>query len=159
MDLTDDKSTLVQVMAWCRQATSHYLSQCWPRSMTLYGITRPQWVNSFYGRKSFGLEDREHVSVSIQAPSGHDTPSCARDHFDGWVQERRNPSALAIELHLYCINPSIFAIWREPHLELYILRSRHYKMCSVQQFLSIDIWKQGSYDAYDSMTSKFHKRE
>ena len=30
LDLTDDKSTLVQVMAWCRQATSHYLSQCWP---------------------------------------------------------------------------------------------------------------------------------
>ena len=29
-DLTEDKSTLVQVMAWCRQATSHYLSQCWP---------------------------------------------------------------------------------------------------------------------------------
>ena len=25
-DLTDDKSTLVQVMAWCRQATSHYLT-------------------------------------------------------------------------------------------------------------------------------------
>ena len=46
LDLTDDKSTLVQVMAWCRQATSHYLSQCWPRSMSPYGITRPQWVNS-----------------------------------------------------------------------------------------------------------------
>ena len=29
LDLTDDKSTLVQVMAWCRQATSHYRSQCW----------------------------------------------------------------------------------------------------------------------------------
>ena len=41
-----DKSTLVQVMAWCRQATSHYLSQCWPRSMLLYGITRPQCVKS-----------------------------------------------------------------------------------------------------------------
>ena len=27
-----DKSTLVQVMAWCRQATSHYLSQCWHSS-------------------------------------------------------------------------------------------------------------------------------
>ena len=25
------KSRLVQVMAWCRQATSHYLSQCRPR--------------------------------------------------------------------------------------------------------------------------------
>ena len=44
-DLTDNKSTLVQVMAWCRQATSHYLSQCWPSSMSPYGVTRPQWVN------------------------------------------------------------------------------------------------------------------
>ena len=43
-DLTDYKSTLVQVMAWCRQATSHYLSQCWPSSMSPYGVTRPQWV-------------------------------------------------------------------------------------------------------------------
>ena len=44
LDLTDDKSTLVQVMAWCRQAASHYLSQCWPRFMSPYGVTRPQWV-------------------------------------------------------------------------------------------------------------------
>ena len=42
LDLTNDKSTLVQVIAWCRQATSHYLNQCWPRSPTLYGVTRPQ---------------------------------------------------------------------------------------------------------------------
>ena len=41
-DLTDDKSTLIQVMAWCRQATSHYLSQCWPRSMSPNGVIRPQ---------------------------------------------------------------------------------------------------------------------
>ena len=45
-DLIDDKSTLVEVMAWCHQATSHYLSQCWPRSLSPYGVTRPQWVNS-----------------------------------------------------------------------------------------------------------------
>ena len=45
-DFTEDKSTLVQVMAWCRQATSHYLSQCWPRSMSPNGVTRPQWVKS-----------------------------------------------------------------------------------------------------------------
>ena len=44
LDLSDDKSALVQVMAWCRQATSHYLNQCWPRSMSPYGVTRPQWV-------------------------------------------------------------------------------------------------------------------
>ena len=43
-DLTDNKSTLFQVMAWCRQASSHYLSQCWPSSMSPYDVTRPQWV-------------------------------------------------------------------------------------------------------------------
>ena len=40
----DNKLSLVQVMAWCHQATSHYLSQCWPRSVSPYDITRPQWV-------------------------------------------------------------------------------------------------------------------
>ena len=44
LDLIDDKSSLVQVMAWCRQATSHYLSQCWLRSISPNGVTRPQWV-------------------------------------------------------------------------------------------------------------------
>ena len=43
----DDMSTLVQVMAWCCQASSHYLSQCWHRSKTSYGITRPKWVDRF----------------------------------------------------------------------------------------------------------------
>ena len=40
-DLTNDKSTLVQ-------APSHYLSQCWPRSLSPYGVTRPQWVKVIY---------------------------------------------------------------------------------------------------------------
>ena len=39
--LTNKKSTLVQVMAWCHQATSHNLSQCWLRSMSPYGVTKP----------------------------------------------------------------------------------------------------------------------
>ena len=38
------KSILIQVMAWCHQATSHNLSQCWPRSLSPYGVTRPQSV-------------------------------------------------------------------------------------------------------------------
>ena len=46
LDFTDDQLTLVQVMAWCHQATSHYLSQCWPRSLLPYGTIRPLWVNS-----------------------------------------------------------------------------------------------------------------
>ena len=45
LDLTNDKAISVKVMVWCHQATSHYLSQCWPSSMTSYDVTRPQWVN------------------------------------------------------------------------------------------------------------------
>ena len=40
----DNNSALVQTMAW-RKATSHYLNQWWPSSLTHICITRPQWVN------------------------------------------------------------------------------------------------------------------
>ena len=44
-NLNDEKSTLLQVMAWCRLATRHYLCQGWSRSLSLYGITQPQWAD------------------------------------------------------------------------------------------------------------------
>ena len=44
--LQDFKSTVIQVMAWCRKAASHYLSQCWPCFMMPYGVTKGQWVNA-----------------------------------------------------------------------------------------------------------------
>ena len=50
--LTNDKSTLAQVMAWCRQATSFYLSQYWPRSMSLYAVIRSQQINTLKPRPS-----------------------------------------------------------------------------------------------------------
>ena len=59
LDLCDDKSTLVQVMAWCRQATRHYLSQCWPRSMSPNGVTGPQWVNCIF------LKWNLHILIEI----------------------------------------------------------------------------------------------
>ena len=40
----EGKSTMGQVMAWCSHASSHYLRQCWPRSMSPYGVTRPKWI-------------------------------------------------------------------------------------------------------------------
>ena len=52
LDLTNDNSTLVQVMAWWRQAISHYLSQFSPRFMSPYGVTRPQWVKSLSPEQS-----------------------------------------------------------------------------------------------------------
>ena len=44
-NLTNEKATLVQVMAWCSQETSHYLIQHWPRSMSPYCLIRPQWAD------------------------------------------------------------------------------------------------------------------
>ena len=41
----EGKSTLGQVMVWCCQTTSHFLNQCWPRTVPPYGVTRTQWVN------------------------------------------------------------------------------------------------------------------
>ena len=32
-------------MAWCRQVSNHYWDQCLPRSMSPYGVIRPQWID------------------------------------------------------------------------------------------------------------------
>ena len=78
LDLIDGKSTLVQVMAWCRQTTSHYLSQCWPRPLSPYGVTRPQWVNellleSCWGTYySYGNDDKDNDSIRSQFCTCHD---------------------------------------------------------------------------------------
>ena len=72
-----DKSSLVQVMTWCHQATGHYLSQCRLRHMTQYGVTLPQWVN---GMLTFvlimndfvppgGFDDAIHMTVYRQQRS------------------------------------------------------------------------------------------
>ena len=67
LDRTDDKSTLVQVMVWCRQATSHHLGQCWPRSLSPYGVTRPQWVLIMKGIEWFaeGLLIRNNFYIHL----------------------------------------------------------------------------------------------
>ena len=41
-NLANEEPALVQAMAWDRQATSHYLNQSWPRSMSPYNVTMPQ---------------------------------------------------------------------------------------------------------------------
>ena len=65
LDLTDDNSTLVQVMAWCRQATSHYLIQCWPRSLSPNGVTRPQWVKVTM-KKIFGHHGYKNQLLTLR---------------------------------------------------------------------------------------------
>ena len=59
----DDKSTLIQVMAWSCQASGYFLSQCYLNFMSSYGITRLQWVNS-------GFEnDKPHFFMNASSVS------------------------------------------------------------------------------------------
>ena len=60
---TDHKSTLVQVIACCRQATSHYLKQCWLRSPAPYDIRRPQWVNQFRNNIQWNFNWKSYISM------------------------------------------------------------------------------------------------
>ena len=102
----DDKSRLVQVMAWCRQAGSHYLSRCWPRSLFPYGITGPQWFEAwikwqkqiFWGNIKMWIVDIFHITYYILIG-------------DWSVQERCNSSVLAVELcrHNLCKIVSILS--------------------------------------------------
>ena len=82
LDFTDVQSTLVQVMACCLTAPSHYLSRCWPRSLSPHGVTRPQWVNLLHTEfcifchfsmmrwhwwlKSFPMEDKDMIILYNQ---------------------------------------------------------------------------------------------
>ena len=46
--LSDNMSTLFHVMAWCRQAPSHYLCHCCPGSVTPYTLPRSQCLTHMY---------------------------------------------------------------------------------------------------------------
>ena len=54
------KSKLVQLMPWFCQGT------CWPTSMSSYGITQPQWVNSLApGRFDYHLKLNDFKLISM----------------------------------------------------------------------------------------------
>ena len=52
-----DWSTLVRVMACCRQAASHYLNQCWPKSMSPYVVTGTQYHLNTMRQKAVDVSD------------------------------------------------------------------------------------------------------
>ena len=77
-------------------------------------LSRPQCVNRWkalskakYSSKIRGRPTNERVYFSCFVMF-----CCGSiwDHFDGLVQERRNSSALAMELRLSCTNPSILCL-------------------------------------------------
>ena len=101
LDRPDDKSTLVQVMAWCRQATSHYLGQCWPRSISPYGVTRPQWVK--YNELCTYLLDLTEEKRSAQ---------CAQSNYDFFIK------LTSMWTFFSCVCSNIF--WMITFVELFI---------------------------------------
>ena len=99
-NIFDDQSTLVQVMAWRRQATSHNLSQCCPRSISPYYVTRPQSVDNEYFEKNVitGLHcmysDTEGFLTGV-----HHTAKFLPYHYQSY---HNRPSALNDQNHLKC---------------------------------------------------------
>ena len=59
-NLTYEKSTLAQVMAWCHQVTSCYFSQCWSRSVSPFGVTKPNCVHLILQQNSV-----PHFTISL----------------------------------------------------------------------------------------------
>ena len=56
-----NKLALVQVMAWCGQATSHHLDRCRLSLPTPYAVTRPQCVND----RRIPLTKSSHVELDV----------------------------------------------------------------------------------------------
>ena len=55
-----------------------------------------------------------HVFIFASLPASDADAGCqggSIHHIDGFVQERRNSSALAMELRLSCTNPSIYNVY------------------------------------------------
>ena len=136
MKVTDDKSTLVQALACCHHATSHYLSQCWPRSMSSYGVTRPQWVNVVSYNIPANVIKTAASYQWLRAADGICCEAISRDDTDnamGRYQSYTKPSIWwsqcwsdilpllphAMELYLFGINPLIYIL-----IKLYHLRQR-----------------------------------
>ena len=126
-DLTDDKSTLIQVMAWCHQATSHFLNQCWPRSPKPYGVTRPQWVNTFPLRQNWCpftdgilelifLYDNCWILVSTQEkclPEGpiNNKPVLVQTIAWHWIGDRPMSEPIMVEVADQCMCNSASMSW------------------------------------------------
>ena len=105
-------STLVQVMAWCLTAPSHYLSQCW------LIISEVQWQSPVgdFTRDTSAINHKNYLEDYLSKISF----KSARDQWvntmyfemlydrqitkqvDGLVQERCNSIANALELHRSC---------------------------------------------------------
>ena len=107
---------LFRGMAWLNlmiQLSDHCQQLCWCTSnslMAAWHTTRETHGDNFPPMYIHGLV-QERWNSSALAMELH--ISCINPSVDGLVQERCNSSALAMELHLSCINPSVDGLVQE----------------------------------------------
>ena len=132
-NLTNEKSTLVQITAWCRQATSHYLNQCWSSSMTPFGIIRPQWVKT---------PDKHHTASSwLQSTIGF--PITVPTNFlngrlpcYGHKSNSNQPC-----LHKICtITDSTYLVWGQEHFLCHQVISSRERFAE-HKGVAVTLWK------------------
>ena len=131
LDLSDDQSTLVQVMAWCRQATSHYPSQWWPRFLSPYGITRPKWVPGTH--LGIWFSDEKEI-ICLPRPIMPDykfIKSCIHCHqvFVYSIFNFKCPATIFILLNTWTI-----AWWKKDNVHRWLLK----KSFTTIPYLSVD---------------------
>ena len=106
MDLMDNISPLVQVMAWHWIGKKPLPESKWPRSLATYGITRSQWV------KILILYWKSYIPP---------------EHIDGLVQDCNNSTVNALELLQFCPKPKI-CNWASCLLHQPIIMHAHYDL-------------------------------
>ena len=96
---------LVQIMAWCRPGDKPLSEPMMVVLPTHICVTRPPWVKGLF--MCVYPSGQAIIISGTGSTCGFHTFS-VKHSFDGLVQERRNSSALAMELCLSCTNPSIW---------------------------------------------------
>ena len=149
------KSTLIQVMAWCRQVPSHYLSQCWPRSVSSwYDATWPRWVKWWpKSSPSHLISYTNHTILSLISPIRIITSCCCWVFFyqknccyfivfDDIVILAIGGMGLTIEIDKHAANGRVW-VSQEPDLLLTGDISSTFSLCSKPgpyRHLPISIW-------------------
>ena len=87
-------------MAWCRQATNHYMSKCWPSSVLPNGITRPQWVKSNVWL-DLPFQYKQNEKKNEYKHKGAQHPA----YYSFWKEKKRHLTCLYIWSNIDCCNP------------------------------------------------------
>ena len=139
LDFADDQSTLVP------SGTSHYLSQCWPRSLSPYGVTRPEWVKFEWlltcgSPRSNGIQPRKwRAFIVMKSTGGTVWVSIYTYHLsflDELKQYQREAWNSNLTTHLFSIEP---IDWRKLHGMCKARNTYHYQVTSTSNRLPVSV--------------------